>query len=320
VGSSVKPFREIHASNLQNVSLNDEIEAHGYALIRGLLPADDLQQLLGEIAQIVYDAGWLLPGHRPLERKADANAACGDPDPAYKRAYKQIFSLEAFHKFAHLPALRQAMHLLVGSRLLIHPKPIVRLVFPNCERLTVRPHQDHGAIDGDTESFTAWMPLHDCPRELGPLQVLEASHRFGLQETHAGTGFIPRETVRGGDWVGGAINAGDVLLFHSLTVHAASPNVSSQMRISMDCRFQDAARAINPAELMFAGGSPNGRTWESTYAYWRSDELKYFWRKMPLKLKPTRADLAQLAHTADSEKMRARYGRILALLEPEMPS
>jgi hypothetical protein len=48
--------------------------------------------------------------------------------------------------------------------------------------------------------------------------------------------------------------------------------------------------------------------------------LKYFWRKMPLKLKPTRADLAQLAHTADSEKMRARYGRILALLEPEMPS
>jgi phytanoyl-CoA dioxygenase PhyH len=305
---------------LPTYPLKDEMDAHGYVLVRGLLPPDDLNRLLGEITKIVGDAGWLLPGQSPLERIADANAACGEPDPSFRRAYKQIFSLESFHAFAHHPALRRAMHLLVGPRLLIHPKPIARLMFPNCEQFIVHEHQDHTAIDGDPESFTAWIPLHNCPPQLGPLQILEASHCFGLQETGVGTGFIPRGTARGRDWAGGQINAGDVLIFHSLTVHRATPNVSNQLRISMDCRFQDSARAINPAEVVFAGGSPNGRSWESTYANWLSDDLKYYWKKMAIEFKPSRAELAQLALTADSEMMRARYTRILSLLETEMPN
>lgn len=320
MSTPVTPFREVHASVLPAYPLKDEVDAHGYVLIRELLPPEDLNQLLGEMTKIVFDAGWLLPDHDPLERVADASAACGDPDPGFKRAYKQIFSLESLHIFAHHPALRRAMHPLVGPRLLIHPKPIVRLMFPNCERFVVHEHQDHTAIDGDPESFTAWIPLHNCPPELGSLQVLEASHCFGLQEFEAGTGYISRDTARGNGWAGGQINAGDVLIFHSLTVHRATPNVSSQLRISMDCRFQDGARAINPAEVVFAGGSSNGRSWKSTYANWRSNDLKYYWKNMAIEFKPSRAELAQLALTADSEMMRTRYARILSRLETEIPN
>ena len=319
MGIPVKPFREVDARDLQSDSMKDELNTNGHLLIRGLLPGEDLNRLLGEITQIVYDAGWLLPDHSPAERVADAAAACGDPDTGYKSVYKQIFSLESFHTLAHHPALRQAMHLLVGPRLLIHPKPIGRLMFPNCEQFVIREHQDYGVNDGDSESFTAWIPLHDCPPELGPLQVLEASHRFGLQEANADTGYIPRETARGRNWVGGQINAGDVLMFHRLTVHRATANISRQIRISMDCRFQDCGRALNPAEVVFAGGSTNTRSWASTYANWRSDDLKYYWKRMPIEFKPSRAELAQLANTADSEAMRARYARILSLLELEMP-
>ena len=64
--------------------------------------------------------------------------------------------------------------------------------------------------------------------------------------------------------MGGQVNAGDVLIFHSLTVHAASPNLSNQLRISLDCRFQDYRRAFNPANVVFAGES--GKSWEKTYA------------------------------------------------------
>jgi hypothetical protein len=314
----LKPFREIHAGDLTSSSLKDEMDSQGYLLIRGLLPPDDLIPLLSDITQIVYAAGWLLPDHSPLERMADASAACGDPDPSFKRAYEQVFNLESFHALAHHPALRQMMNLLVGPQLLIHPKPIGRLIFPNCARLIVHGHQDHKAIAGDAESFTAWMPLHDCPAELGPLQILEASHHFGLQGADPATGLIDKETARGGDWVGGQINAGDVLIFHSLTVHAASPNTSNQLRISVDCRFQDSGRAINPAELVFPGSS-RGRSWETTYANWRSDELKYFWKRMPLQLKPSRAELAQLAQTVDSLEMRSRYARILSQIESQFP-
>jgi hypothetical protein len=258
----LKPFREIPASDLPSHSVKDEMEGQGYLLIRGLLPPDDITRLLKEITQIVSAAGWLLPDHEPLERAADVSKACGDPDPSFKRAYAEIFSMESFHQFAHHPALRKAMSLLVGPQVLIHPKPIARLIFPNCERYIVRPHQGHMAIGGDSESFTAWMPLHDCPPELGPLRILEASHHYGLQ-ANPKTGFVATETARGGDWVGGPINAGDVVIFHSLTVHAGSANVSKQLRVSMDCRFQDAGRALNPSTLVFAGSSSGGRTWEA---------------------------------------------------------
>ena len=312
----MKPFSEIPASELTSVSLADEMKARGYLLIRGLLPAEDVARMLGEILRIVSAAGWLLPDESPTERVADVGAACGDPDPAFKRVYEQIFNLQAFHAFAHHPALRQVMHQLVGHELLVHPKPIGRLIFPNCDRLVIHAHQDHRSVDGDEESFTAWMPLHNCPVELGPLQIMEGSHVYGLQGIDPTTGIIAKETARGGEWVGGPIHAGDVLIFHSLTVHAATPNISNQLRVSMDCRFQDARRTVNPANFVFPGNG-NEKSWEMTYAGWPSEELKYFWKVMPLVFEPSRAKLAELADTDVDPRMRARYARILSQLEAQ---
>jgi ectoine hydroxylase-related dioxygenase (phytanoyl-CoA dioxygenase family) len=171
-------------------------------------------------------------------------------------------------------------------------------------------------MDGDAECFTVWIPLHDCPIDQGPLQILEGSHRFGIQlhnKANLGVPEIPEGTALSGDWVGGQINAGDVLIFHSLTVHAASPNVSDRLRVSLDCRFQDYRRALNPANLAFAGES--GKSWEKTYASWHSNDLKYYWRKIPLTFKPSKAQLELLAETSESPSSRARYARILEQLD-----
>ncbi len=53
----LKPFREIHATNLGSCSIKNEMESRGYVLIRELLPCQDLKPLLGEIMQLVYEAG-----------------------------------------------------------------------------------------------------------------------------------------------------------------------------------------------------------------------------------------------------------------------
>jgi hypothetical protein len=252
----------------------------------------------------------------PLDRMADLGAACGDPDPPFKRTYQEVFNLESFHALPHHPALKRVMTMLAGELVLIHPKPIGRLIFPHCERLVNHAHQNFRFMNGDPEGFTAWIPLHDCPANLGPLQILEGSHRFGIQShdhENLRVPQIPDGAAVGGDWVGGAINAGDVLIFHSLTMHAASPNHSNQLRISMDCRFQDYRRAINPGVLVFAGES--GESWEKTYSRWRSDELKYYWKKLPLAFEPSIAELERLAKMADSPRKRARYVRILGQLE-----
>jgi hypothetical protein len=311
----MKPFREIPMGDLDPHSIQEELDSRGYALIRGVLPPADVRNVLSDIASVLSAAGWLLPGHDPIERIADISAACGDPDSSFKQTYQEVFSLESFHALPHHPALKHVMSMLVGEQILIHPKPIGRLIFPKCENLTVHAHQDYRFMSGDSECFTVWIPLHDCPTDLGPLQILEGSHRFGVIDHQDENLHVPEITagaVAEGEWVGGPINAGDVLIFHSLTVHAASPNRSNQLRISLDCRFQDSRRAINPGNLAFAGES--GKSWEKTYSNWRSNGLKYYWKGLPLNFEPSLYEIEQLSRTADSPSKRARYARILSQL------
>jgi ectoine hydroxylase-related dioxygenase (phytanoyl-CoA dioxygenase family) len=312
----VKAFQEVQACDLTPESLHNEIESKGYVLIRGLLPDNVVSSVLRDVTQVLSSAGWLLAGDDPMERKADIAAGCGDPDPRFKKVYQQVFNLESFHALPHQPALRKVMEMLAGSEVMVHPKPIGRLIFPHCQRLVTHAHQDYEFMGGDPEFFTVWIPLHDCPVEAGPLQILEGSHRFGVQQherENLHVPEIPAGSELGEEWVGGYVHAGDVLIFHSLTVHAAAPNLSDQLRLSLDCRFQDSRRVLHPSNLVFAGES--GKSWENTYANWRSDELKYYWKALPLTLKPTKTDLVSLAETAETPSARSRYARMVSQLD-----
>ena len=312
----MKSFHEVQTSDITVQSLLEGLGSRGYVLIRDVLPLGDVTNLLDDITQILFEAGWMLPGHDPLERVANTLAACGDPDPTFKRTYREVFSLESFHALPHNPALKRVMRMIAGEQVLIHPKAIGRLIFPNCERLTVHPHQDYRFMNGDPECYTVWIPLHDCPRDVGPLRILEGSHRFGFQ-THVDKDLhvpeIPAGEAIGDEWVGGQINAGDVLIFHSLTVHAASPNRSDRLRISLDCRFQDSRRVLNPANLAFGGES--GKSWESIYSQWHSDDLKYYWKKLPLNFMPSKSEIEALARCAEPPATRERYARILSQID-----
>jgi ectoine hydroxylase-related dioxygenase (phytanoyl-CoA dioxygenase family) len=315
-----KPLREIQARDLKGaapdcVDLRAEMDAHGYVLIRGLLSHTDLNPLLRDITTVLSQAGWIRSDRDPLDRVVNPGAACCEDDFAFKTVYDHVFRLPSFHELPHYPALQQVMKALVGPHLLIHPKPVGRLIFPNFERAITPAHQDYTAVAGDEETFTAWLPLHDCPIEQGPLRVLDGSHRFGHQPTAGQTGCIPPGTARGDDWVGGEIYAGDLLLFSSLTVHEAAPNTSSRLRISLDWRFQSYERPINPAVLVFAGSGR--RSWEKTYANWPSDELKYYWTRLPLRLRPSELELVKLARASESLAQRARYEAILKAIQSQ---
>jgi ectoine hydroxylase-related dioxygenase (phytanoyl-CoA dioxygenase family) len=315
---ATKPLREIkardvHAIALNSVDLRAQMNAHGYVVIRGLLSPKDLNPLLGDVTAVLHQSGWLCSESDPIDRMANRDAACCEDDSAFKPVYDQVFSLQSFHRLPHHPVLQQVMKLLVGPHLLIHPKPVARLIFPDFSRAITPAHQDHTAVAGDEETITAWLPLHDCPIEQGSLRVMDGSHRFGLQPTAGQTGCIPPGTERGDGWVGTEIYAGDLLLFSSFTVHEAAPNTSNRIRISLDCRFQSYQRPVNPGALVFAGSGR--RSWEKTYANWPSDELKYYWTQLPLQLKPSKLELAELARTAESPHERARYAAILKAID-----
>ena len=312
----MKAFHETSARDLKPGTLQDEMNSKGYALIRGLLPREAVSAVLGDTTRVLSAAGWLSPDSDPRERVAAHGAACGDPDPRFKQVYQEVFNLESFHALPHQPALREVMKMLAGDQLLVHPKPIGRLIFPNCERLVTHAHQDYEFMGGDPECFTVWIPLHDVPLDAGPLRILEGSHRFGVQNherENLHVPEIPDGAAMGDGWVGGHVNAGDVLIFHSLTVHAAGPNLSGRLRLSLDCRFQDARRVLNPSNLVFGGES--GKSWEKTYSGWGSEDVKFYWKRIPLTLKPSKEELAHLAATAESPSARARYARMVSQLD-----
>lgn len=312
------PFREVDASHLDSFDLKKEMDEYGYVLIRDLFPIEDTRSLLREITEVLRIAGWLNARGNPTDRVANMAFACADDDSAYKDVYGKVFGLRSFHALPHDYRLRRIMTTLTGPELLVHPKSAARLVFPNFDRGIIHAHQDHTAVAGDAESFTAWLPLHNCPLQQGPLRILEGSHRFGMQPTVCQTGYISPGTEQGTRWVGGGINAGDLLLFHSLTVHEASPNLSDKLRISMDFRFQSYTRVVNPEAFVFAGSGR--RSWENTYESWPfDDELKYYWAHLPLKFKPSKSELLELSRSHESSAIRERYTRILERIDTQIP-
>lgn len=310
---TMNPFRQIDRKDLDSDMLGNELQRYGYLLIRNALPKNAPRLLLEEIAEILRRSGWLLAANGTSDLVANAAAACADGDAAYKKTAEEVFNLASFHALPHHAALRRLMEMVVGPELLVHPKSVARLIFPNHEPGIIHAHQDHTAIAGDPLTFSAWMPLHDCPEILGPLQILSGSHLYGSQPTEGTTGYIPQGVERGCDWVSGDINAGDVLLFHSLTVHRAMPNRSTQLRVSLDCRFQSYLRPVNPAVLVFAGSGT--RSWESTYQDWSREDLQYYWTRLPLMFKPSRKELRDLALTAEPSRMRERYARIIERID-----
>jgi hypothetical protein len=311
----MKSFHDFQAENLTQRALKDALQSQGYVLIRQLIPRAAVQMVLSDVSEVLSDAGWLRTDRAPLDCIPMDGADYGDPDPVFKTTYQQVFNLESFHAIPHQPALKKVMEMIAGDQILVHPKPIGRLIFPNCERLVTHPHQDYEFMKGDPEFYTVWIPLHDCPVESGSLRILEGSHRYGIQEherENLHVPEIPLNAVAGDEWVGGQVNAGDVLIFHSLTVHAAAPNISNRMRISLDCRFQNARRVLNPSNLVFAGES--GKSWEKTYEGWHSESLQYYWKQLSLNLKPTREDLQELAVNAENPALRTRYSRMASQL------
>ena len=248
----MKPFRAIEAKDATANTMCSAIEEDGYLLIRGVVPREALEQLLDEITQVIAASGWLLPGHDPMERMADIGSACGDPDPGFKRTYQEVFNLAAFHALPHHPELKRVMKMLVGDRVLVHPKPIGRLIFPQCDRLTVHAHQDYRFMGGDPECFTVWIPLHDCPVEVGPLRILEGSHRFGIikhEDENLHVPEISTDKAMAGEWVED----------RSTRVMCSSFTASRFTRLLPT--FQDNCVFRSIADFRTTGGCSIRRTW-----------------------------------------------------------
>jgi hypothetical protein len=227
-------------------ALRRRLAEDGYLFFRGLLPGADVAEAADGVRAALRQGGWIdRRGQASADRHAlDVRDALGDP------AFRAAIASPAFNRLPYLAPLRQTIRMILGPLAFSYPAKVLRAIYPERPPEVTRGryiHRDY-AVSGVQDMLTTWVSLTDIPVRLGGLAVRPGSH--------LGPPGRPRllgPAERG--WATADYRAGDALVFHCLTAHAALPNGDVSLRLSGDFRWQRSDQPV-PAELVLgpAGG------------------------------------------------------------------
>lgn len=273
--------------------LRQRASEDGHLFFRRFLPAEDVMELRAEILAVTDKYGWRLPGQDRFGSLIDSAVTDAIPDEDIKAwgtgvsCYRDVQRLEAFHRFPHHPKLLALYRDLFQEEVLVHARNIARIQVPHRSNFPTPPHQDFPYIQGAANTWTCWIPLGDCPRALGGLTVLRGSHHAGympVQPAKGAGGFAVQLCPWETEWMEGDYEAGDILTFNSLVVHKAlRAQIKDRLRLSLDVRYQAMSEPVESGSLR--PHLPN-LPWDDIYQNWSEEDLKYYWKKLPLKLSP----------------------------------
>jgi hypothetical protein len=267
-------------------ALRVRLDRDGYLFIRDLLPARAILAVRERLLAKAAVGGWLDPDSPVGAGIANPAAACKDPEDRYMRVFRSLWMDEELHRLRIHPIVTGLFTRIFGEPALAHPMFVQRNIFPLTDGFdfTTGAHQDRVHIGGAT-SYAMWMPLGDCPREKGALAVAAGSHARGILDTKVGSGAGGMDIAVPipGTWVTGAFEAGDALIFQDVTVHKALPNLTSEIRMSFDARFQAMSQPIADTNMVPYSGCG---TWEEVYAGWERPDGQYYWKDLALNVVP----------------------------------
>lgn len=255
----------------------------GYLFFKRYVAEAACKELLDELVaqtgeRVSLDAASALPALR------------GDPfvesDPHWDDVYPRIQALEEFHGFFHSEHMLDLMRLVSGSEVFVYPMKMARISTPGKIGFETPPHQDAYSHHAGPTMAGIWVALHHISSEMGRVKVLPGSHKGGVRKvfTAAGVGGVqceihPHETT----WHVADSDPGDVLIFHSATVHKAEPNITaSTVRMSVDTRFCDYGAPVFSTNLEpHHGWRIEGLDWDRVYRGWQRRDFQYYWRDYP---------------------------------------
>ena len=224
----------------------------GYLLLHDVLPSGEFQPLIQELAQVidakateVQAAGRLRDLHRDKPFENRLHYLCedaDDPDDVYRVIFGKRHKTAGLFKVWTLPPLLDLVEPLIGPEILAHPQFNTRAKLAFLESSVGTFHQDGALLAKEAEHtpmVNCWIPLVDVTMEMGGMQVISGSHKWGVIP-HQDEGRIMQEDLRTSDIVDCPVPLGGVLLFDKLTAHRALPNRTDKARWSLDLRYCDA--------------------------------------------------------------------------------
>ena len=267
--------------------LLSELKKSGYLFVSSLVSAQALLDVRKEVASVLQAAGWLDDAHPAEDLVARKGVFCVEPNPEYREVWYKMYRLESLHDLAHHHSIYEFFSALLGDTLIHHPRIMIRAVFPrsaSMDDFSTPSHQDYPVIQGTPDTYTLWMPLGACPEPLGPLVVAPGTHTNGILDTSPALGAGGTEVVGEFEdvWTTGPFTCGDAAIFHSHTVHKALPNLTGNIRLSIDFRYQRVREPMNRFSIVY--GDNHLLSWPLVYSEWKSRDRQFYWEGYPLSL------------------------------------
>ena len=254
---------------------------NGYLFFPGLLPVEPVLELRRQVFCVAEQHEFLAPDINPaagIRRKGVFVCEQGRPEP-YIRFYIDVQKLRMFHALPHHERIIHILEVLFGTDVFIHPRHICHVIFPGEHQFTTPPHQDFHPVRGAQDTWTVWTPLGDIDADLGGLAIARGSNCHGLLEN---------EGVRSGqlidnsmEWTWNPFKCGDVLMFHSLTIHRGHDNMTEDhIRLATSARYQSVNEPVDEDALNVHLGCAK---WDEVYSDWEPDDpLKYYWKAIDM--------------------------------------
>jgi hypothetical protein len=281
----------VTSSLRSSAELTDEVDrlrarlvGDGYLYLPGFLATESVRGVRDQLSAV-------LAGYSDLTFTSES----------FSGFYPALQRLESFHRLAFEPRLWRLIEGLLGGEIFCHPAKVARIAAPTRRAVpATRPHQDFVRLHVATDVLTVWIPFTECDERRQGLRLIPGSHQSGFMGTDATLGGTRPLYLDVADddprWHTADFQVGDMVLFHSLTVHGGGPNVSGEVRLSADMRYQ---RTTDPMRAEFAHphGWPQTPDWDSLCANWSSRA----WIEVPdtVELVPMPADVSYGDYLAD---------------------
>ncbi|MFT4520997.1 MAG: hypothetical protein ACI9JM_003408 [Halioglobus sp.] len=262
--------------------LRARFQEWGYLYIKNYVPKAQceavLQPLLEAAAPYVERSEGKLP------------QLVGEPffetDSTWDEVYPKIQALESFHSFFHDQHIVELMEMVTGTDTFIYPMKMARISTPRKIGYETPPHQDAHSHHAGPTMAGFWVALHPITTEMGRVKVLQKSHLRGVRPVFQtqGVGGVQCEIYDDETtWHVSDYDVGDVLIFHSCTVHRAEPNLTQEtVRLSIDTRFCDHGAPVFSTNVdPHHGWRIEGLDWNSIYSNWKDSKYQYYWRDYP---------------------------------------
>ena len=239
-------------------ALWDRLRRDGYLYLPNQLDADLVNGFREYYFTTMAETGIIKPGTNPADGIGATTQA--DRETVHGVLFGDIVPGKRYEELTTHPDVKGWFHWFFGEDVHLHKRKIIRHLMPGETGIGTATQAHYDLVylrEGSERVLSMWIPLGDCPPEMGGLTYLEGSHQWALADERERGNRRPAASITAdlpglaekhdARWLLADFAAGDVVVHSSYVVHASTDNVDplGRIRLSTDIRYQRASEPID---------------------------------------------------------------------------